>query len=77
MTFKKKDGTPSKERNGNWYSRPDSPFVTIAGAAVATGLPMQFIRKVVQQGLIPVIKVNAKVVFIRRTDLENWVTGVK
>ena len=77
MVFKKKDGSPSKERSGNWYSRPDSPFLTIAGAALASGLPMQFIRKVVQQGLIPTLKVNAKVVFIRRTDLENWVAGTK
>lgn len=77
MPFMKKDGTPSKKRTGNWYSRPDSPFLTIAGAAQVSGLPMQFIRKVVQQGLIPALKVNAKVVFIRRTDLENWVAGTK
>ena len=77
MPFMKKDGTPSKKRAGNWYSRPDSPFLTIAGAAQVSGLPLQFIRKVVQQGLIPALKVNAKVVFIRRTDLENWVAGTK
>lgn len=77
MTFKRKDGTQSKERSGNWYSRPDSPFLTIAGAARVSGLPNQFIRKVVYQGLIPTLKVNAKVYFIRRTDLENWIAGVK
>jgi hypothetical protein len=77
MAFKKKDGTPSKDRSANWYSRPDSPFLTIAGAALVSGLPMQFIRKVVLQGLIPTLKVNKKVVFIRRTDLENWIAGTK
>lgn len=77
MPFVKKDGSPPKKRSGNWYSRPDSPFLTIAGASQVSGLPMQFIRKVVSQGIIPVLRVNTKVVFIRRTDLENWVAGTK
>lgn len=59
-----------KKRSPAWWSKPDSPFVTLNGAAKVSGLPLAFLRKSVIGGYLQVMRFNgSKLLFVNRTDL--------
>lgn len=75
MPFTKQNiGTMTrKKRSPAWWSKPDSPFVTINGAAKASGLPLAFLRKSVTAGYLPFMRFSgSKLLFINRTDLYTF-----
>jgi excisionase family DNA binding protein len=47
------------------------PFLTVAEAADELAVTERFIRKLIADGDLPAVKVGARVVRIRRTDLED------
>ena len=62
-----------RKRSVAWWSKPDSAFVTLNGAAKASGLPLQFLRKSVSAGYLPHMKfAGSKLLFINRTDLATF-----
>ena len=48
-----------------------SPFLTVAQAADELAVTERFIRKLIADGQLRAVKVGARVVRIRRTDLED------
>ena len=48
-----------------------SPFLTVAQAADELAVTERFIRKLIAEGELRAVKVGARVVRIRRTDLED------
>ena len=50
---------------------PRSPFLTVAQAADELAVTERFIRKLIADGELRAVKVGARVVRIRRSDLED------
>ncbi len=50
---------------------PHSPFLTVAQAADELAVTERFIRKLIAAGELRAVKVGARVVRIRRSDLED------
>ena len=48
-----------------------SPFLTVAQAAEELAVTERFIRKLIADGQLRAVKVGARVVRIRRTDLKD------
>lgn len=62
-----------KKRSPAWWSKPDSPFVTLNGAAKVSGLPLAFLRKSVTAGYLPFMRFSgSKLLFVNRTDLHTF-----
>ena len=50
---------------------PRSPFLTVAQAADELAVTERFIRKLIADGQLRAVKIGARVVRIRRTDLDD------
>ncbi|MCB2178130.1 MAG: helix-turn-helix domain-containing protein [Actinomycetales bacterium] len=50
---------------------PRSPFLTVAQAADELAVTERFIRKLIADGELRAVKVGARVVRIRRSDIEE------
>lgn len=50
---------------------PRSPYLTVAQAADELAVTERFIRKLIADGHLRAVKIGARVVRIRRTDLED------
>lgn len=50
---------------------PRSPYLTVAQAAGELAVAERFIRKLIADGHLRAVKIGARVVRIRRTDLED------
>lgn len=55
---------------------PHAPFLTVAQAADELAVTERFIRKLIAEGRLPAFRVGARVVRIRRTDLEDLLRPV-
>jgi excisionase family DNA binding protein len=49
----------------------ESPYLTVAQAADELAVTERFIRKLIAEGELRAVKVGARVVRIRRTDLDD------
>jgi excisionase family DNA binding protein len=52
-------------------AEPHSPFLTVAQAADELAVTERFIRKLIAEGQLRAVKVGARVVRIRRADLDE------
>lgn len=50
---------------------PRSPYLTVIQAADELAVTERFIRKLIADGYLRAVKIGARVVRIRRTDLED------
>ena len=55
----------------------ERPFLTVAEAADELAVTERFIRKLIADGDLRAVKVGARVVRIRRTDLEGLLRPVR